>query len=111
MKQQIIILYAKDFDIPPENGRSGVRGTSVMYYFADAFKATEGNPDGSKGLRPAKASIDYYQMSNIKKAPALYEAEMGFKVGSDLKPVMAIQDLTYISDLSMLTEDGEAVGA
>lgn len=108
MLQKIVILYAGQYEIEDKEQNRTVLGTSVSYYFADYFNPIE-NSNGSKGMRPAKASIDFKLMDKIVKAPAIYNAEMGFKVGGDGKPVITIADLEFSGLLTVLNEDGEVL--
>ena len=46
--------------------------------------------------------MDYMLMAKIKTAPALYNAKFEMNIGSDGKPVLKIQDLEFISEISMI---------
>lgn len=102
MDQKIIVLYAGQFDMTNENGQQQ-RGTSVSYYFADQFHAQD-NKDGTKGMRPAKCTMDYHDMAKIPTAPALYNAKFSYKVGSDGKPVLRIDDLQLLGDVQIVSD-------
>lgn len=95
MKQQIILLYAGQYQIVDEKTGEVNQGVTCNYYFNTELTA-EDNRNGTKGTRPAKGTLDYYLMSKIVKAPALYDAEFEMSIGSDMKPVLKIVDLDYI---------------
>lgn len=95
MKQQIILLYAGQYEIVDEKTSEVNRGVTCNYYFNTNLVA-EDNKNGTKGTRPAKGSLDYDLMAKIVKAPALYDAEFEMSIGSDMKPVLKIVDLDFI---------------
>lgn len=99
MKQDILLLFAGTYSVPDE--RTGVinEGCSVSYYMVTDLSAVK-NPDGTLGLRPAKCTVESdYLGTKINRAPAMYSAEFGFKIGSNGKPTLYIMDLEYKSDI------------
>jgi len=101
MKQQIILLYAGQYSILDERTGEVNQGTTVNYYF-NVDLVSEDNTNGTKGTRPAKSTCDFHIMGKIVKAPALYDAEFSMKIGSDMKPVLKIEDLTFIDEIKMI---------
>lgn len=101
VEMQIILLYAGQYDIPDERGGQNNRGTSISYYFNTNLVA-EDNVNGTKGTRPAKSTCDFNLMSKVVKAPALYNASFDMAIGSDLKPVLKICDVDYVSDVEII---------
>ena len=100
MEAQIILLYAAQNEVIDEKTGVRNRGVTCNYYFNVDLHA-EDNTNGSKGTRPAKGSMDYMLMAKIKTAPALYNAKFEMNIVSDGKPVLKIQDLEFISEISM----------
>ncbi len=98
METQIIVLYASQYEIPDDTTGEIKRGVTCNYYFKDYFTA-KNNDNGSKGMRPAKGSMDFALMDKIKFAPALYNAKFEMTIGSDGKPVLKVADLDYVSDV------------
>lgn len=101
MKQQIILLYAGQYQIVDEKTGEVNQGVTCNYYFNTELTA-EDNKNGTKGTRPAKGTLDFYLMSKIVKAPALYDAEFEMSIGSDMKPVLKIRDLTFIDEVKIV---------
>ncbi len=111
MEQDILLLFAGNYSVADE--RTGVinEGCSVSYYMLTDLSA-KFNQDGTIGLRPAKCSVDSsFLGAQITRAPALYSAKFGLKVGSNGKPTLYIEDLVYKSDVVMdrlFTGDADA---
>lgn len=111
MQTQIILLYAGQYSMRDTSTGQLVEGTSISYYF-NTDLCVEDNANGTKGTRPAKCTAPFLLMGKIPKAPALYNAEMDFKVGSDGKPVLNIVDLEYLSDVKIMeVKPASAAGA
>lgn len=100
MKQQIILLYAGQYQILEEKTGEIKSGVTMNYYF-NVDLVAEDNTNGTKGTRPAKSSADYDLMNKVVKAPGLYDAEFSMNIGSDGKPVLKICDLDFISEIVM----------
>lgn len=101
MNQQIIILYAAQYHMVDEKTGEVNQGVTCNYYF-NTDLSVEDNINGSKGTRPAKGVLDFLLMGKIKKAPALYDAEFTMTIGSDMKPVLKIADLEFVSEVSIV---------
>ena len=95
MEQEIILLYAGQYQILDEKTGELNQGVTCNYYFNTNLTA-EDNANGTKGTRPAKGTLDFLLMSKIVKAPALYRARFQMSIGSDMKPVLKIIDLDYM---------------
>ena len=99
MKQDILLLYAGAYAVPDERTGEVNEGCSVSYYMLTDLSAIK-NPDGTLGLRPAKCTVDTgFLGTKIVRAPAMYSAEFGFKIGSNGKPTLYITGLEYKSDI------------
>lgn len=110
VEMSIILLYAGQYEMPDE--KTGVinRGVTCNYYFNTNLNA-EDNKNGTKGTRPAKCSMDYDLMGKIVKAPAIYNALFKMKIGSDMKPVLTIVDLEFVTEVEIVpkVKDGQVV--
>lgn len=104
MKCQIILLYAGQYEIVDERTGAINRGVTCNYYFNTELVA-EDNVNGTKGTRPAKGTLDFDLMPKIIKAPALYDADFDMSIGSDMKPVLKIKDLDFVSVVQMVPVD------
>lgn len=104
-KAQIIVLFANAYDMVDDRGRS-MTGCSVHYLFfgeaGEAF-ATQVEFDANKpvGVQRAKCSADISLRAKLVAAPALYEGTFTTTVGGDGKPVLKLQDVSYISHLKL----------
>lgn len=101
IQSEIILLHASQYDVVDDQTGERSRGTSISYYFNTGLDPIA-NPDGSKGLRPAKCASDFGLMSKVLAAPALYLATFEMSIGSNMKPVLKICDLTYVDDIKMV---------
>lgn len=101
MRRQIIVLFANQYRVVDEKTGEVKTGVSCNYYF-NTDLAAEDNVNGSKGTRPAKASLDFKLMAKILKAPAVYDAEFTFNIGSDGKPVLTIVDLNFLYEVEIV---------
>lgn len=101
MTQQIILLYAGQYQIADERTGEINQGVTCNYYF-NTVLAAEDNKNGTKGTRPAKGTLDFSLMSKIIKAPALYDAQFEMSIGSDMKPVLKIVDLDFIDEVQIV---------
>ena len=64
MKQQIILLYAGQYQILEEKTGEIKSGVTMNYYF-NVDLVAEDNTNGTKGTRPAKSSADYDLMNKV----------------------------------------------
>ena len=100
MKQNILVLSVNPYSMN-DNGRVN-EGISIRYLTQDNLDAIV-NENGSLGVRPAKDNLPYRCKDLFVAAPAIYEADLGIKVGSDGKPVMAISSISYVSSVKLST--------
>lgn len=97
----VVLLYVGPYDMVTEEGEH-LSGISCSYYLAtDLSPREKDKKTGSIGMRPAKCSLDLSLLDKVQICPAVYNAEMMFKVGSDGRPVMAIADLDYAGDIEL----------
>ena len=97
MKQKIIVLSVNPYSM--NNNGNVSEGTSIRYLPVDNLDPVRMDKD--LGTRPAKDNLPYDWRFRFPSAPALYEAELAMKVGSDGKPTMYIADIAYLSDISL----------
>lgn len=101
MKQNILVLYSKEYNIPASEGQRELKGVSVYYLFNDNLKPITNN-DMSQGYRPAKASISFDDRFKLKAVPAIYEAEFGMSVDVSGKPILKLLGLNYSEDFTAI---------
>lgn len=106
LKVRVLILYAKPYRINDEQTGEIKEGVSCNYYMGDKLE-TVLNKDGSRGMRPAKCSLDIDKFSKIITAPAFYDAQFEMTVGADGKPVLKITDLEFTSTARLVCESDE----
>lgn len=99
MKQKIIVLSVNPYSM--NNNGNVSEGTSIRYLPVDNLDPVR--EDNNLGTRPAKDNLPYEWKSKFVTAPALYEAELAMRVGSDGKPTMYIKEISYVSNLYMTT--------
>lgn len=105
-KMKILVTYAGIWK--SDTGSTGLTLNYFMYgdngdLMISRVDAT-GGPVGQQG---AKANLDPAMRSKITFVPGLYDAQMGFKVGSDGKPVLTVEDLDFCSRVQILPEQPE----
>lgn len=101
MIMPIILLYAGQYQIVDEKTGTISEGVTCNYYFNTDFSSSD-NTNGTKGSRPAKGTLDFALFNKIVKAPALYNADFDMSIGSDMKPILKIKDLTYVDDVNIV---------
>lgn len=98
-KMKILVMYANEYDV------DGNKGTTINYFFFGdngELLQTQFAPNGSVGYQRAKVSLEWEKRAKIIKAPAIYDAEITWAVGSDGKPVIKVVDLNFVSDVSFI---------
>lgn len=110
MEMPIILLYAGQYEMQDEKTGLVNRGVTCNYYFNTDLSA-EDNTNGTKGTRPAKCSMDYLLMGKIIKAPAVYNALFKMKIGADMKPVLTIVDLEFVSEVEIVPKGRDSKAA
>jgi len=101
---RILLMYANEYDIKDESGRS-VRGCTINYYFYGedgSALQTQAQKVGSVGYQRAKCSLDYGARDHILRVPAIYDASFEMSVGSDGKPILKAIDLNYVQDVNFV---------
>lgn len=107
MKEKVILLYAKPYEMVDESTGEKRSGISMNYYFNTELTPQYG-ANGDVGLRPARCSVPTSCISKIKSAPALYEADFEMSVDAKGKPFLQVVDLDYVGDLMIVpTEKAE----
>lgn len=94
-KMRILVTYAGLWKM--DNGNTGL--TLNYFMFGQNGELMEPQIDvtgGPVGQQRAKCSLDTTMRQKILYVPGLYDATMGFKIGSDGKPVMTIEDIEYL---------------
>lgn len=106
---KILVTFANSYDI------DGTRGMTLNYFFwgedGEAMTSKVTPVKDPAGVQRAKCAMPYETREKISFVPGIYEAKMGFRVGSDGKPVMTIEDISEcIARVSMYAEPVEKVG-
>lgn len=94
MEQNILILSASQWEMADENTGEVRKGTTVWYIY-DQEKSV--NPDGSCGNVPAKQTMDYDYIEEIKKhggAPIKAVATFALRTRKN-SPVLEIQSIKF----------------
>lgn len=91
-KMKILVTFANIWKM--DNGTSGLTLNYFMYgENGELMQPMNDLSGGTVGMQRAKCSLDTSLRSKISFVPGIYEAKMGFKIGSDGKPVMTIEDI------------------
>ena len=97
-KAKILVMFAKEYDMPPENGKDRTTGCTVNYYFfgenGEALQSQTA-PSGAVGYQRGKVSLEYSDRSKFYDVPAIYEGTFIMTVGTDGKPVLKLVDVEY----------------
>lgn len=100
-KAIILVMSVAPYDMVSEKTSERVSGCSIQYFFigerGEALKSVEDLTGGMVGYQRAKTSLPLEKREKMCVAPALYEGTFGMKVGSDGKPVMALNDVELIA--------------
>jgi hypothetical protein len=80
---------------------SGATGCTINYFmFGENGELMEPRDDlsgGPVGQQRAKCSLDVNMRQKISFVPGIYDAMMSYKIGSDGKPVLTVEDLDFVS--------------
>lgn len=105
-KMKILVTYAGIWK--SDTGSTGLTLNYFMYGDnGDLMISRVDATGGPVGQQRAKANLDPAMRSKITFVPGLYDAQMGFKVGSDGKPVLTVEDLDFCSHVQILPEQPE----
>jgi hypothetical protein len=84
---------------------SGSTGCTVNYFmFGENGELMQSRNDlsgGPVGQQRAKCSLDVNMRQKISFVPGIYDAMMSYKIGSDGKPVLTIEDLDFVSPVEI----------
>lgn len=95
-KMKILVTFANVWKM--DNGTSGM--TLNYFMFGDngeLMQAIDNRSGGAVGQQRAKCSLDPDKRSKISFVPGIYDASMSYKVGSDGKPVLTVEDLEFVA--------------
>ena len=94
-KMRILVTYAGIWKM--DNGNSGMTLNYFMYgQEGELMQARMDLSGGPVGQQRAKCSLDVSMRQKISYVPGIYDATMGFKIGSDGKPVMTVEDIDFL---------------
>ena len=96
-KTKILVTFAKQWQI-----EGGNKGTTVNYFMLDnAGKFISANEE-ERGQRCAKVSMPFDEFMRLPKVPGVYDGTFSMTVGSDMKPVLKLVTVEYISDVDII---------
>lgn len=106
LRAKILVLFVNAYDMKGESGDQ-VSGCSCHYLFWGEHGETmipQSEPDFDKsvGQQRAKVNLPYAMREKLQVVPAIYEGAFTMTTGSDGKPVMKLQDVSYLCDVSMV---------
>lgn len=102
-KMKILVTYAGVWEM--DNGSSGMSLNYFMYgENGEQMISRVDATGGPVGQQRAKANLDPAMRSKITFVPGIYDAQMGFKIGSDGKPVLTVEDLSFCSRVQIIPE-------
>ncbi len=96
METEIIILYAKKWQLTKERDGEDREGVSIQFLLSNSVKPKVSAKDGALGYVVAKASISTEMAAVLDQVPGIYSAEIGMKG----KGEASIEDLfSFVSPL------------
>ena len=102
MKQNVIVLSAKNWSLTDEQSGQQRAGISIHYLMTDNL-ASFTDVDGTRGYIPAKQSIPVDQANTLVDVPGVYEAEFLMRASGG-KNVLSISSLRYLGALAKKAE-------
>lgn len=100
---KILVTFANTYDMTSDGGNKGM----ILNYFfwgdhGELFQPVNNASGGSVGMQRAKCSMPFEFREKVSFVPGVYEVSMGYKVGSDGKPVMTVDDiLNFVGKVEM----------
>lgn len=102
-KMKILVTYAGIWK--SDNGSSGMTLNYFIYGENGEMMISRMDATGGPvGQQRAKSNQDTSMRNKISYVPGIYEAEMGFKIGSDGKPVLTVLDLEFVDRVIIRSE-------
>ncbi len=105
MKGKILVTYANRYSIPATQDSDMISGTTINYFFMDDefsnFNTKFCTDTDLKGVNRAKGNLDYNVFSALSRVPAIYEADIDYKISADGKPTLRVLGLEYFADVKM----------
>jgi len=99
MEQDIILLYAKPYDMDTDD-RGRVQGVSVRYLLTNSLQPIRDSVGNTVGIQVAKGSLDYFQFANITRAPAIYKGMFSLQTNGQGKVELKLTSVQYVCDLT-----------
>lgn len=94
-RMKILVTFASIWKM--DSGNSGM--TLNYFMFGDNgenMRPVNDLSGGPVGQQRAKCSLSPEMRNKITFVPGIYDAQMGMKIGSDGKPVLVVEDLSFI---------------
>lgn len=102
MKQNVIVVSAKNWALTDEATGQQRAGISIHYLMTDNL-APFTDVDGSRGFQPAKQSIPVDAAQSLVEVPGVYEADFTMRASGG-KNVLTISSLRYMGALAKKPE-------
>lgn len=102
-KMKILLTFANVWKM--DNGTSGMTINYFMYgQNGEQMISRMDASGGAVGQQRAKCSLDSSMRQKVTFVPGIYDATMSFKIGSDGKPVLTVEDLDFCSRVTIVPE-------
>lgn len=97
---EILVTYVNSWQMDNNSG------LTINYFMfgknGEGFQPLQGT--GALGQQRAKCSLPADKRSKISWVPGIYNAQMTMSIGSDGKPVLKVEDLDFVSRVSIKKE-------
>lgn len=105
-KMKILVTFANIWKM--DNGNSGLTLNYFMFGENGELMNSEQHLSGGPvGQQRAKCSLDPNMRDKVTWVPGVYDATMSYKIGSDGKPVLTVEDLAFVGKASIRMEAGK----
>lgn len=95
MKETIIVIGAKSWELQDETTKQVRAGISLHYLMADNMKPFIDTVNNVRGYVPCKQSISLDEANNIVDVPGIYEGDFALRA-SQGKNILALNHLKFI---------------
>ncbi len=102
MEMNVIVLYARPWNMVDENTGKSRSGVSVHYLATDTLTpppVAEGQEAEEFGYQPCKQSISIEDAKALKTVPGIYKAKLEMRASKG-QNILAIAGLEFISDFA-----------
>lgn len=103
-EMKILVMFVQELDIPAQEGRNALSGTSVEYFFFGnngELVSPKLCVDGTVGMRRGKSFLPPESIRKISYIPGVYDGVFEMTVGSNGKPTLKLTDLNFVGKASI----------